>query len=209
MRDCIFLLADKNMEAIFEGFLGRPQCQHSLDCGIFTFDPQLDIIVDTQGNDPGIYSRAHEFLHPYLYSHKFAIIALDCAWNGSPGKEVITSHISANMLKMGWEKHRFVVIAIDPEIEMWVWQENPHVTSALRYTHPKPLRDFLCEHGYWPKDMSKPLMPKETLEWLLKITHRRRTSALYREIASKVSLRHCQDPSFQKLVRQFQHWFPK
>ncbi len=50
MRDCIFLLADKNMEAAFIGFFTREQFHRSLGIRQFEFDPQQDIIVET-GND--------------------------------------------------------------------------------------------------------------------------------------------------------------
>jgi hypothetical protein len=44
MRDCIFLLADKNMEATFTGFLTREGFHYSLAIRQINFDPQQDIM---------------------------------------------------------------------------------------------------------------------------------------------------------------------
>lgn len=208
MRDCIFLVADKNMEAIFSGFLGRDQCHRSLGTGPFAFDPESDVIVDEAGADPGVFHRAHELLRPYLDGYRFAVVAVDCAWDGSPGAEAIIAGISAKMTAAGWHQDRFVVIAIDPEVEAWMWQDNVHVASALRYRGKMGLRQHLRDNGWWPDGAGKPPSPKETMEWVLRSTKRRRSSAVYREIASKVSVRHCQDGSFQHLVRTLREWFP-
>lgn len=74
MRDCIFLLADKNMEATFIGFLTRDGFHLSLGIRQFEFDPAEDLIVDESGSDPGVYTRAHEFLRPYQRTHRYAVI---------------------------------------------------------------------------------------------------------------------------------------
>jgi hypothetical protein len=81
MRDCIFLLADKNMEAAFSGFFTRSEFHMSLGIREFEFDPQQDIIVEA-GNDPGVYTRAHQLISPYLKTHRYAVVVLDNAWEG-------------------------------------------------------------------------------------------------------------------------------
>jgi hypothetical protein len=45
MRDCIFFVADKNMQFAFEGFLTKEKFYKSLGCGPFEFDPHLDLRV--------------------------------------------------------------------------------------------------------------------------------------------------------------------
>jgi hypothetical protein len=44
-RDIMFLVADKGMEQVVSGFLGREQCHRSLGCAQFAFDPREDMIV--------------------------------------------------------------------------------------------------------------------------------------------------------------------
>jgi hypothetical protein len=64
MRDCIFLLADKNMEAACIGFFTREQFHKSLGIRQFVFDPQQDIIVES-GNDPGVYRAKSLYPHAH------------------------------------------------------------------------------------------------------------------------------------------------
>ena len=208
MRDCIFLVADKNMEAAFSGFLSRDEFHQSLGTGPLDFDPETDIIVDEGGADPGVFRRAHELLRPYLDVYRFAVVALDCAWAGSPGAERIVEGISKRLTEVGWTIDRFRVIAIDPEIEAWMWQDNVHVASALRYRGKSSLRQHLNKQGWWPKGVGKPPSPKNALEWTLRSTRRVRSSAVYREIASEVSVRDCRDGAFRQLARTLREWFP-
>src|SRR5215475_4807580 len=116
MRDCIFLLADKNMEAAFTGFLTRYGFHLSLGIRRFAFDQTQDIIV-ASSSDPGVFQRAHELLRLYLHTHRFAVIVLDHAWDGSPDVELLEQTIKSNMLSSGWRTDRVVVIVIDPELE--------------------------------------------------------------------------------------------
>ena len=208
MRDCIFLVADKNMEAAFSGFLSRDEFHQSLGTGRFDFDTESDIIVDEGGADPGVFHRAHELLRPYLEVYRFAVVALDCNWSGSPGADAIVEGISRRMNGVGWKTGRFRVIAIDPEIEAWMWQDNVHVASALRYRGRTALRQHLNNHGWWPEGAGKPPSPKEAMKWTLRSTRRVRSSAVYREITSEVSVRDCQDGTFRQLARTLREWFP-
>lgn len=72
-RDCVFLLADKNMRASFEGFFSRQKFHHSLGCGQIDVDPMQDLIVAAGDNDPGLFTRAHELLRPFLSSYHRAV----------------------------------------------------------------------------------------------------------------------------------------
>jgi len=97
MRDCVFLLADTNMKATFEGFLDRDQFHLSLQCGIFEFNAKQDLVVASGDNDPGLYTRGHELLKPYVTTHNHAVVVLDAQWAGSPGAKVIAEHITTNL----------------------------------------------------------------------------------------------------------------
>lgn len=207
MRDCIFLLADKNMEAAFVGFLTREQFHHSLGIQHFDFDPAQDIIVDESGNDPGIYNRAHELIRPYQKSHLHAVIVLDNAWSGSPGVEKIRKHISNNMLQSGWEDGYFVVIVIDPELEVWILQDNANVETALRFKQDISLRQWLEKRGLWDVASPKPADPKKAVEAILKASKTPRSSAIYKQITNTISVKRCLDPAFQLLCQTMQQWF--
>jgi hypothetical protein len=126
-RPCVILVADSNMAAAFRGYLTRDQWHRSLGCAPFDFNPDLggDLLVDEGGNDPGVYQRAHELLRPYLRTHERVLVALDCEWDGSPGKRAIVDDVSGRLVNSGWQASAVKVIAIDPELENWLWQDNP------------------------------------------------------------------------------------
>jgi len=70
MRDCIFLLADAEMKAAFEGFFSRHNFHLSLGTAPFEVDLRKDIIHDAQGKDPGIYTRGWR-------EDRFAVIVIN------------------------------------------------------------------------------------------------------------------------------------
>lgn len=209
-RPCVILVADSNMAAAFRGYLTRELWNRSIGCNPFEFNPDTggDLLVDEGGNDPGVFTRAHELLRPYLNSHERALIALDCEWEGSPGKDAIVQHITANLVTNGWHEDSVKVIAIEPELENWLWQDNPHVAKVLRYQAEPSLRQLLEQKGFWPAGQPKPSRPKETAEWVLRITRRPRSSAIYEELAGCVSIKGCTDTAFHELRETLINWFP-
>lgn len=209
-RDCVILVADGNMAAAFRGYFGRNQWHQSIGCASFDFDPDIggDLIVDEGGNDPGVYTKGHELLRPFQKTHKRAVVVLDCEWGGSPGKVQIVQHIAANLVNSGWQQDAIRVIAIDPELENWFWQDNPHVAAALRYKGQPALRHWLEQSGFWPEGLPKPPRPKEAVEWALKQTKQPRSSAIYQQLASRIGIHGCSDQAFLDLHHTLKSWFP-
>lgn len=208
MRDCIFLLADKNMQAAFEGFLTRPGFYQSIRCGQFDFDPRQDVRVAAGDNDPGLFTRGHELLSPFQSSHHRAIVVLDAAWGGSPGVNAIKERLSTRITSTGWQEGTFQVIVIDPELENWIWQKNNHVACGLGYANIEALMAEAVIQDAWPNDATKPTQPKEALEAILQRKRIPRSSAIYKKITSQVSIRRCRDGAFQELLTALQTWFP-
>ncbi len=201
-RDCIFLVADRTMAEVFKGFLEREEFHRSLGCGAFDFDPSQDLIVES--SDPAVFHRAHLLLEPYQRSYRHALVALDAAWGGSPGAAAITAGIEEK-LRSRWE--HCAVIVIDPELEAWIWQDSPHVATAFRYRAKRLLREWLRDTGDWPADASKPPDPKAAVEKVLRYTRTPRSAAVYRRIVSRISVRSCGDPAFNKLAETLRRWF--
>jgi len=209
-RPCVILVPDGNMAAAFRGYLTRENWNLSIGCATFEFNPDLggDLLVDGGGNDPGVYARAHELLRPYSHTHERALVALDCEWEGSPGKDAIVRHITENLVSNGWSEENVKVIAIEPELDNWLWQDNPHVAKALRYRGAPPLRQLLDQTGLWPAAQAKPSRPKETAEWVLRMARQPRSSAIYEELASCISIKGCTDIAFHELRETLRTWFP-
>jgi hypothetical protein len=204
MRDCLFLLADKNMQAVFEGFLSRPRFYNSLNCGKFEYD----LRVATGDNDPGLYTRAHELIRPFLKTHRYAVVVLDAEWEGTPGRDAITQHISEQMRTVGWDKDRFQVIVIDPELENWMWQKNDHVAKALGFDNITEVMEDPDIQKAWSDGQPKPAEPKETMEKLLRKRRIPRSSAIYKQITSHVTVKDCHDLALLLLIETLRCWFP-
>lgn len=208
MRDCVFFVADKTMRETFLGFLGREDRNAQLQCGDFDFDPNEDLFFAAGQNDPGLWTRADELLRPFQHTHHKAVVVLDCDWEGSPGQEAILLRISQQMQDSGWEQKRFAVIAIDPELEAWIWQDSPVVDDELRHPGPSRLRLSLAQRGLWPADQSKPSNPKGVFLQVQEENRVKKSSAVFKRIAASVPVGARTDSEFQRLCAQLRAWFP-
>ncbi len=135
-------------------------------------------------------------------------MAQDCAFDGSPGQAAIKSNLSKQLQSVGWSPDDFLVIAIDPELEQWIWQDSVHVEAALKHQSPPSLRRLLLDKGLWPLESPKPIDPKAVLEDIVRNNRVRRSSAIYGEIARKVSIKNCLDSEFLALCDGLRTWFP-
>jgi len=210
MRDCVILVADLGMIAAFRGFFLREQFHLTLGTGEFNFDIDQDLKCDNQGNDPGVYTRAHELLRPLKNEYRKAIIVLDEAWDGSPGAEKIYNDILQNMMAADWDREDFEVIVIVPELENWMWQanDNPNIKQAFRFDKHMSLKQWLHEAGKWDPELPKPEDPKAAFEHVLYNSKAKTPSAVFNTICSNVSVRGCVDESFIAFQSALQKWYP-
>lgn len=210
-RPCVILVADSNMAAAFRGYFSRAQWHLSLSCAQFDINTEIggDLIVDEGGNDPGVYTKGHELLRPYQRSHERALVVLDTEWEGSPGKQAIEQHITENLVASGWARDKVKVIAIDPELENWLWQDKPQVAEVLKYRGEVGMRQWLQQNGWWPHGAAKPPRPKEAAEWVLRQTRQPRSSAIYQQLAARIGIASCTDTAFVDMHAQLQAWFPQ
>lgn len=209
-RPCVILVADSNMAATFRGYFKRDGWNLSIGCSHFDINTDVgaDLLVDEGGNDPGVYTKGHELLRPYQNSHHRALVVLDCEWEGSPGKVAIVERITACLVASGWAEDAVKVIAIEPELENWLWQDKPQVADVLRYKGDKSLRQHLADNDLWPADAAKPPRPKEAAEWVLKQTKQPRSSSIYQKLAEHISIKGCTDAAFVEMHAAFLTWFP-
>lgn len=196
------------MHSAFEGFLTRQGFCQSLGCGAFDFDPRHDLHVAAGDNDPGLYVRGHELLRPFQTTHRRAVVVLDAEWDGSPGADAIRDNLTQKILTTGWDGDAFQVIVIEPELENWIWQQNDHVAQGLGFDNRHHLMADPHIQAAWPAGQIKPTDPKTIMEALLRKQRIPRSSAIYKQITSRISVRHCQDTAFQLLVQRFRVWFP-
>lgn len=108
---------------------------------------------------------------------------------------------------VGARQDRAAAVVIDPELEVLLWQNNPHVERALRHSRP-PLRRLLEKNGRWPPDAPKPPAPKEGIQALIHANRARPPMVGYCQIARTVSTAGCVDPAFHRLRDTLRAWFP-
>lgn len=200
MRDLIILVADIQQEKTIQTLLEARQ--PSLGVRSVVFD-----VWRHPAHDPGVYRGAGAVLAPFTRQYRHALVLLDVAWEGSPGDAAeMERTMQADLDRRGW-KGRSRVIALDPELEVWIWTKSPHVPSELGMTWDQ-IRALAEEEGYWAEGAAKPARPKELLEDVLYRTRQHRSSALFVRLARRVGLRTCQDAAFLRLRETLRAWFP-
>jgi hypothetical protein len=203
MKDLVILVADKNMEHAIEGLLGRPR---ALNIRQATYD----IYVHSR-RDPGCLNEAHNFLRPFLGEYDHALVMFD--HQGCGREQVLpddlADEVKARLEQNGWPSQAEVVV-LAPELEVWVWSASPHVETCLGWTgHHPPLREWLADNGHWALDEEKPPRPKETMEAALREVRKPRSSAIYLELAQRVSLQGHTEPAFVRFTQTLQRWYAR
>ncbi len=201
-KDLVVLVADKDMEHAVDGILSsRFQA-----LGIRRISS--DFFVHPH-RDPGCLIDGHEFLRPFTNSCHHALVMLDREGCGQEplSREALEEDIESRLRGSGWGD-RAAAIVLDPELEIWVWSDSPHVASILGWSQRTPdLAGWLRNHGFLDHSTQKPDRPKEALEQVLKLARKPRSPSLYTQLAKKVSLGRCSDPGFSKFKRTLRSWF--
>lgn len=202
LLDLVCLVADENMRQTLLALLGR----RATSLGI----PRLHIQIPVHPeHDPGCFGRSPDFLRSFARRARYAIVLFDREGCGHEGRtrDELERDLESRLQQAGWDS-RVVAIAIDPELEAWVWSESPHVDEVLGWKNRTPeLRSWLTTEKYLPAGRGKPERPKEAMEEALFQVRRPRSSALYRQLADKVGLERCVDPAFTKLKGTLRTWF--
>ena len=162
------------------------------------------------GRDPGVFKDAHNFLRLYLRRARHALVLLD--WEGSGGEhrlavQEMEADLERRLKQNGWTdaegQPRAVAIALDPELEVWVWSRSPHVSEILGVTQAE-LEQIL--EGFPATPTGKPQRPKEALLAALRRSGRPRSARIFQELAERVSLL-AHERAFDKLRSTLQAWF--
>ncbi len=194
----IILVADKDMEAAVSQLLQR----HSA-MGIRPIT--ADVFVHPH-HDPGVFNEAHEFLSPFVAQYSYALVMFDLEGSGhKEDPEKLASELQSRLDVVGW-LDRSMVIVLNPELEIWIWSDSPHVAETLGLSSEELTR-LLAE--FRPIGQKKPSRPKEAMEQALRRSETPRSSSIYSKIARGVSLSRCTDSAFLHLKANLQEWFPR
>jgi len=210
MRELLVYVADKSMGEAVGGFLDRDQIHRIIGCGSFEFDSRQDVKVASGQFDPGVYKRGNELIRPYFNEYKHAVLIADEEWKGSPGADKMRVRLGEHLLDAGWSAEYCLPLVVCPEADVWLWSSSPHTATTLGWPSWDALRPALLAEGLLLEDQAKPSRPKETAAWALKHSGKRIpwSSALFRKISSKASVKRCEDPALLSLLEQLRLWFP-
>ncbi len=201
-QDLVVLVSDKHMKSTIQALLAR---HRSLSLRTLTYTVRVHL-----ERDPGCFHRGHDFLRPFASMYHHALVLFD---HEGSGRENLTAHacereVEKRLSDSGWG-NRAAAIVIEPELEAWVWSDSPHVAECLGSTLPmNRLRKWVEQRGFWNAGDTKPHRPKEAMEAILRDRGVPHSSAIFRDLASQVSLERCTDASFEKLKRTLREWFP-
>lgn len=201
-KDLVVLASCKNSEHAIKGILSR---REALGIRHLTYDVHIN-----SKRDPGCLRISHDILRLYLNRYSYALVLFDREGCGQEtfSRELLEQRVETLLSQNGWGRHAAAIV-IDPELDIWVWSDSPHVDNILGWIGRQPdLRTWLMQQGALNNLNDKPSRPKEALEAVLKVTHKARSSSIYKNLAEVVGLRHCIDPAFIKLKTTLRNWFP-
>lgn len=201
--DLYVLVADLDQQQTLLALLG--QRAESLGIRTLTFE-----VTKHPQHDGGCFKTAPALLQSLQQHAQHAMVVLDREGSGAEdlASEAIETDIEARLARSGWDD-RARAIAVDPEIENWVWTPSPHVDAILGWRGRTPsLRAWLQQQGFLAAGQRKPPRPKEAFRAALRESRIRPSAALFGELARAVSLERCEDRSFIRLRQTLREWFP-
>lgn len=199
--DLIVLVADKSMESAFRGLLERNQALH--------IRPIQFVLYVHPERDPGCLNRGHEFLRPWSTRFRHGLIVFDHHGCGreQASPQQLELEIQNRLDGSGWEG-RATALVIEPELEVWVWNESPRVNEVLGWKNREiELRNWLHARGLWEPQARKPHDPKEALNQVLREVRKPKSASLFHNLSSQVGLDQCKDASFLSLKTKLKTWF--
>jgi hypothetical protein len=202
-RDLVTLVADKDMEQTVRGLLARWRAIgfRPLDAEVFVHPMR----------DGGCRAAAHEFLRPLSQQYAFALVMFDLEGSGArpaEERELLERRLEEGLHANGWT-NRSACVVLDPELEVWVWTDSEVLDQVTGWAGENPsLRDWIRANGFSVSPEGKPARPKDAFSAALRHVRKRPSSALFRQLAERVSVERCSDPAFVKLKSLLRGWFP-
>ena len=201
-KDLFVLAADKNAVSALRGIFSRPEA-----LGIRPIESD---IRDFFERDPGCARHGVEFMSNLSNKYDHGLLIFDHEGSGreQTHPQDLQKELNEEFTRSAWgERARTVVLS--PELEVWVWSNSPHVDDVAGWRNRQPsLRPWLIERGWLQESQVKPAHPKEAFEAALREVRKQRSSSLYQQIAERVSLSRCEEPSFLEFKDILRQWFP-
>jgi len=201
LKDLVALAADGCMRVSLQEILARNE---SLGARPFSFD-----VFSHPEHDPGVLLRGHLLLQPLRNEYTYAVVVFDRDGCGSPQPAAeLSATVQGNMDRAGWAD-RSAVTVVDPELEVWIWSDSPHVAKALGWNRAQVLNRWLKENGHLREGAVKPIDPKRAMDAALQEVRLPMSTSIYRRIARNVGFARCTDPAFLSFQATIHGWFPR
>lgn len=198
-KDLIVLVADGHIGMTI-GTLLKERCRE-LGISEISYD-----IIEHPEKDPGCRVNCVEYLR--LYSgYRHACVVFDRDGSGETDRSKAEDEIEGMLSRNGWNG-RCVAIAIEPELESWIWTSSIHTARALGWNTSEELLKWLREKSLLECGQCKPKDPVKAMKAALSERNRKRSANVFRQIAKKSNLEKCQDGTFQKFQDTLRKWFP-
>ena len=146
-NDLVVVVADGGIEQAARGLLSRPRRLGIRPLTGVEF-PKLRQL------DAGTYGLGAELAKPYGGGFNHALVILDTAWEGAPTADEIVGKVECDLASTWQAEGR--CIAIDPELEVWLWSDSPQAAMALGWPDMPTLRAWLAARNLWPNGVAKP-----------------------------------------------------
>ena len=201
MKDLLVLTACKDAQYAVRGMLSLPER--------LRIRPLTVEYLIHPNRDAGCVNTAHEIVRSQqsLYSRCLILFDREGSGRDADDAQLLEADVLKRVSGTGWAE-RAEVVVVSPELEAWVWSSSIQVDRVLGWTgRTPPLRQWLRSKGLLDERAAKPERPKEALEAALEQARIGRSSAIYKDLAQRVSLEHCQDRAFVKLRTVLRDWF--
>lgn len=198
--DLFILAADKNVEYALTGALERYQAMGTRK---ITFETKVHV-----GRDGGARTSGVEILALEKNNHSATLLVFDFEGSGSNEASSISLEQKIDLQLINKVGAMSKAIVINPEADIWIWGSDNILAQIFEWPLPTKIRPWLAEKGFTFDQNGKPDRPKEALEAMTVIHGKPRSSAIYKKIASRISLNNCVDPAFQRLQNTLKLWFP-
>lgn len=201
----VVLVPDADIEECMRGLLTRTD---SLSIAPVEFE-----VTRHANRDNGCRAQAAHHLRPFLSSFRYALVVFDRDGCGSRRSRLeIQQEVELDLTRNGWED-RSKAIVIDPEVEVWVWNDSPEVARVLGWGSDfRALRAWLTSRTLWLSERQKPQDPKNAMRRAMEGAgirgKARRSPSKFHELATTVDFSGCSDPAFVELRRTLREWFP-
>ncbi len=200
--DLIVLVADADAEETLKTLLTQRARALAIREGIhFT-------IIRAPNRDNGVYQECHHLLREYTGKVPYALVLLDRHGSGAEEKQSaddIQDTLESRLHSNGWTAENCRAIALDPELEIWVWSPSPHVHEALNVS-PEQIAEVYAKFDF--STDSKPGKPKEAMQYALRLGKKPFSASIFGALAAQVSLK-ANERAFSRLRAALQTWFPE